>query len=107
MASATGSSSLECSVRPGPVGRPARAGGWLTVVSPVVLASFVVLASASPVLALGRESYAPPAAGPGRFPLVAGDAAAPLVASAEEYPGVLRALKNLQADIGRVIQVRP
>lgn len=45
--------------------------------------------------------------GSGRFALVAKGQATPLLASSNEYPGVLRALKNLQADVQQVTQVQP
>ncbi|MFC7669512.1 hypothetical protein ACFQT0_20720 [Hymenobacter humi] len=41
------------------------------------------------------------------FALVAGGKAAPLYASAEDWPGVLRAAKDLQADINRVTKLTP
>ncbi|MFW6693008.1 glycosyl hydrolase 115 family protein [Streptomyces sp. MAR4 CNX-425] len=45
--------------------------------------------------------------GRGRFPLVAGGRAAPLVADAGDFPGVLRALGDLRTDLERVTGVRP
>jgi hypothetical protein len=45
--------------------------------------------------------------GPGRFPLVAGGRAAPLVVSSADYPGVVRAAGDLSADVGRVSGVTP
>ncbi|RZK39070.1 MAG: glycosyl hydrolase, partial [Hymenobacter sp.] len=41
------------------------------------------------------------------FVLEAGGRAAPLYASASDWPGVLRAAKDLQADINRVTQATP
>lgn len=45
--------------------------------------------------------------GAGRFPLVADGRAAPLVADGGDFPGVLRALGDLRADLERVTGVRP
>jgi len=50
-------------------------------------------------------AFISPHAGPGRFPLVAGGAAAPLVVSSDDYPGVVRAAGDLQADIAAVTGV--
>ena len=55
----------------------------------------------------GAETYVVPDKGKGRFPLVAGAQAAPLFASAQDWPGVLRAARDLQADIQRVTQHQP
>ncbi|MFK3979252.1 glycosyl hydrolase 115 family protein [Micromonospora sp. NPDC050397] len=44
---------------------------------------------------------------PGSFPLVSGGRAAPLVVSASDFPGVVRVVNDLQADIQRVTDVRP
>ncbi|SNR67387.1 glycosyl hydrolase 115 family protein [Hymenobacter mucosus] len=43
----------------------------------------------------------------GSFALAASGKAAPLYASASEWPGVLRAAKDLQADINRVTKLQP
>jgi hypothetical protein len=45
--------------------------------------------------------------GSGFFPLVANGKSAKLVVSAADYPGVVRAVNDLQADIVRVTQVQP
>lgn len=45
--------------------------------------------------------------GPGRFALVAGRKAAPLVVSGSDYPGVVRVVNDLQADIAAVTGVKP
>jgi hypothetical protein len=46
-------------------------------------------------------------AGVGRFALVDEGAAAPLLISSQETPGVLRAARDLRADIGRVSSIEP
>ncbi|MGH3391685.1 MAG: glycosyl hydrolase 115 family protein, partial [Actinomadura sp.] len=57
--------------------------------------------------AIGPENYIGATPGPGRFPLVAGGRAAPLVVSASDHPGVVRVVNDLQADLERVTGVRP
>lgn len=72
---------------------------------------FLLLTAALPALAgsavPGAESYVSPDKAKGRFPLVADGKAAPLFASAQDWPGVLRAAHDLQADIQRVTQRQP
>ena len=55
----------------------------------------------------GLSTYLAGRPGPGRFSLVAGGRAAPLVVSAGDHPGVVRVVNDLQADIQRVTGVRP
>ncbi|REH29664.1 glycosyl hydrolase family 115 (putative glucuronidase) [Kutzneria buriramensis] len=57
--------------------------------------------------ALAVGQYLSTRGGPTRFPLVAGRKAAPLVVSSTDHPGVVRAARDLQADIERVTGVRP
>ncbi|MCC3158562.1 glycosyl hydrolase 115 family protein [Hymenobacter sp. 15J16-1T3B] len=70
-----------------------------------------LLTAARPALAgpavPGADTYVSADKGKGRFPLVAGGQAAPLFASAADWPGVLRAARDLQADIQRVTQRQP
>jgi Glycosyl hydrolase family 115/Gylcosyl hydrolase family 115 C-terminal domain len=67
--------------------------------------SVPVFASGPAAGALGDYMVAKP--GPGRFPLVAAGHAAPLVVDAADYPGAIRAVGDLQADIGRVTGTTP
>ncbi|MEV6866404.1 glycosyl hydrolase 115 family protein [Streptosporangium subroseum] len=53
------------------------------------------------------DTYISTTAGPGRFPLVAAGRAAPLVVGADDHPGVIRVVNDLQADIKRVTGVQP
>jgi len=53
------------------------------------------------------ESYVTPDAGAGRFPLYADGRAAPLYVSAADFPGVVRATRDLRADIGRAAPGAP
>jgi hypothetical protein len=53
------------------------------------------------------DGYISFSATPGGFPLVAGGKAAPIVVSASDHPGVVRAVGDLQADVERVTGVKP
>jgi hypothetical protein len=54
-----------------------------------------------------QGAYLAKTPGPGRFPLVAGGTAAPLVVSSGDHPGVMRVVNDLQADIAAVTGVQP
>jgi glycosyl hydrolase family 115 (putative glucuronidase)/glycosyl hydrolase family 115 len=56
---------------------------------------------------VSAATYLDHQSGPGRFPLVAAGRAAPLVVSATDHPGVVRAVRDLSADINRVTGVAP
>lgn len=53
-------------------------------------------------LAIGQPPYIAATGAGGAFPLVPGNSAAPIVTDAADWPGVLRAAKDLQADVARV-----
>ncbi|TPG71821.1 glycosyl hydrolase 115 family protein [Hymenobacter nivis] len=65
------------------------------------------LAVAQPAAAPLADHYVSDKKAAGSFPLVAGGKAAALYASGQDWPGVLRAAHDLQADINRVTQVLP
>ena len=67
----------------------------------------VWLACAGPAQALGRPSYVATAPAPGGFVLVQGGSAAVLWVDDADWPGVVRAAGDLQADIARVTSVTP
>jgi len=69
-------------------------------------ACLLALAVAPPGYALGEEPYVTYSPLPGALALVH-ETAAPLVVDAQDWPGVLRALSDLQADVERVSGVRP
>src|SRR5207249_4376681 len=94
---------LECPARLAPPRRPSRTVRWLPFVCSAVLA----LVPAQRALAEGQKAYVSSEKGADRFALCAGGRAAPLHADAEDYPGVRRALRDLQADVERVTKVRP
>ena len=70
-----------------------------------VVAAFAVLALDAH--ALGQKSFVLHEPAPGAFALARGGHAAPLVVDAGEFPAVLRAAGDLQADVERVASVRP
>ncbi|WP_344861103.1 glycosyl hydrolase 115 family protein [Planomonospora alba] len=85
-----------------------------------VLAASAVLALGAPAGAADRSGPAARAGGradprsfisfrpgPGRFPLAARGAAAPIVVSDADHAGVVRAAGDLQADVERVTGVKP
>src|SRR5947209_7802392 len=71
----------------------------------VVAPALVGSSGAEPGADLGEYLSSRP--GAGRFPLVAGGRAAPLVVSSGDHPGVVRVVDDLKADIERVTGVRP
>jgi len=70
---------------------------------------FTLILTTAAVLrgAVGDSSLLVAPATPGAFPLVRSAGAAPLAVSADDWPGVLRAAGDLQADIERVTGRRP
>ena len=59
------------------------------------------------VSAIGQTSYVETATRPGSFPLVQPGLAAPLFIDPADWAGVLRAAKDLQADVSRVTSLTP
>src|SRR5439155_8954291 len=79
----------------------------------VVFTTMVMAATIRPIpiragvsLGLAADIVAE-AAEPGSFPFVHGRQAAPLFVDKADYPGVLRAAGDLQADVERVTGVKP
>ncbi|MGH7497200.1 MAG: glycosyl hydrolase 115 family protein [bacterium] len=64
-------------------------------------------AAAQTTFAVDDASYVATTNSKGRFALSASGRPAPLYVSAQDYPGVIRILKHLQADIGRVTSTAP
>ncbi|QNE39648.1 glycosyhydrolase [Hymenobacter sp. NBH84] len=73
----------------------------------LLLVTGLTLGATQPAQALDGTSYVTSKKQKGSFALEAGGKAAPLYASAQDWPGVLRAAKDLQADIHRVTSVTP
>src|SRR5256885_747080 len=65
------------------------------------------LARAQSTAATNTARYVETQPGPNRFPLVAGSVSAPLLVSANDFPGVIRAARDLRADINRVTRIEP
>ncbi len=68
----------------------------------VLLAVLFLGTPARNVYAVGQVRYVETVAAPGSFPIVQGDNAATLYVDSTDWPGVIRAVHDLQADIGRV-----
>ena len=66
-----------------------------------------LLAAAPGRAALGDANLLAEPGSAGAFPLVAGGAAAPIALGANDWPGVLRAARDLQVDIERVTGRKP
>jgi len=80
------------------------------LLSVLVLAVPLLVAPAAPAVAEPHHdaaTYIATRGGPGRFPLVAGGRAAPLVVSAGDHAGVVRVVGDLRADIKKVTGVEP
>ena len=70
--------------------------------------AWVAIAHAAPAQTTGTDdAYVTPNAGAGRFPLSAGGRSAPLFVSDADFPGVIRAARDLRADIARVTSAEP
>ena len=65
------------------------------------------LAILTPAVAIDPDAYVSGQKGKGYFTLVADGKATPFVSGSAEFPGVTRAIKNLQADIKKVTSREP
>ena len=84
---------------------PPRVPGWCVFpVSFVLALLFSTRAVAGPP---GAESYITSIPGKGTFTLSKAGKSVPMIVSSGDHPGVLRVLKHLQADIGRVTGATP
>jgi Glycosyl hydrolase family 115/Gylcosyl hydrolase family 115 C-terminal domain len=72
-----------------------------------VLLAVALLAAVPTANALGRPPYVALTPAPGAFPLVDAAGAATLVVDAADWPGVIRAVSDLQADVRRVTDRSP
>ena len=70
----------------------------------VILCTIASVASAA---ALGQQRYVDFSISPGSLRLVVEGKAAPILVDSEDYPGVLRAARDLQTDIRRVTTLQP
>ncbi|WP_259069888.1 glycosyl hydrolase 115 family protein [Mucilaginibacter sp. X4EP1] len=72
----------------------------------LIVTSFIALSSVR-AQTPGTSAYISENNGPGYFCLSANGSSAPLYSSETEYPGVIRAIKSLQADIKSVTNAEP
>lgn len=82
-------------------------GPWAGALPALLLAATPAPASAQAAAPGDTTSYVATTAGPGRFTLSAAGRSAPLIVSAQDYPGVIRAVRDLGQDIGRVTAHAP
>jgi len=87
-------------------GGPARPSRLATLLALLVAAapSWAVAQAAPPGEAAPWIAFR---AGPGRFPVAAGGRSAPLAVDSSDWPGVIRAVRDLARDIGRVTGREP
>ena len=71
------------------------------------LFSFVLGLIPVDLLAIGHTRYVETTSGPGSFPIVGPLGASPIYVDAADWPGVVRAVSDLQSDINRVTEVTP
>lgn len=79
----------------------------IVLLTAIISFSGISYASIEPDLQFETTSYVVSSPGKGRFALVAKGTAAPLVVSSADFPGVVRVVSDLQADINRVTQIEP
>jgi len=86
-----------------------RATGHFRNIASILAALFLTaaLSAAQQSVAAADESYVTSVAAAGRFPLATSGRSAPIQVSSSDYPGVIRAVDNLRADIERVTGTRP
>jgi len=77
---------------------------WLRIVSVVLI---FLIAGAQTTSAIDFKSYISEKPEAGSFTLAASGKSAPLYISNQDYPGVIRALRDLQSDIKKVTGVEP
>src|SRR3954465_9304367 len=68
---------------------------------------FLMVGAAHSAWAVGGERYVEFSASRGSLALVKGGATSPLVVDARDWPGVVRAAHDFQADVERVSGVKP
>ena len=81
--------------------------GRIAALAASVACVFVPTPLATQTTRSASDTYVAPNGGSGRFPLSAGGRAAPLYVSAADYPGVVRAVRDLRTDIGRASSSEP
>ena len=76
-------------------------------VARIIKASLCTLFWVASVCALGQTRYVEFAATPGSVRLASDGTATTILTDSQDYPGVLRAARDLQTDISRVTSIRP
>ena len=69
--------------------------------------ALLALALPGGAYAIGQASYVEHASRPGSFPLAQAETCATLYVDSRDYPGVVRAAADLQADVARVTGCTP
>ena len=87
--------------------RPRRAVQWTKQVLLWLLCSLLSLPIYAQVIRVDGASYVVSQPGEGRFMLSAAGQSAPFFVEPEALPGVVRAVKEVQADVGRVTGMAP
>ncbi len=80
---------------------------WIVSFTLMVFCSVFIFACSESTLAYNNESYISTEKGEGKFTLSESGKSASLCVSSQDHPGVIRVLKHLQADIGRVTKAQP
>jgi hypothetical protein len=82
--------------------------GLIQVPAKAVLSTLVWLCLCATITyAIGQKHFVEFASTSEAMPLVTADVASPILADSQDYPGVLRAARDLQKDIGRVTTREP
>ncbi len=89
------------------VSKSVYSGLKLNIICSLVFCAFFVAASSQTAPVKGDRSYISTEMAKGSFALSLSGKPVPLIVSSDDYPGVIRALKDLQSDIGRVTGTDP
>ena len=79
----------------------------VTRTTDVLVAFVLALVCATPIYAIGQTRYVEFTASPGAIRLAGDGVATAIIVDSQDYPGVLRAGRDLQTDIERVTKIRP
>jgi hypothetical protein len=78
-----------------------------TKMTGLLVAFALALVCATTIFAIGRTRYVEFTPSPGASRLYGDGVAAAIIVDSKDYPGVLRAARDLQADVERVTKIRP
>src|ERR1022692_1133091 len=102
--------SMRFSERAPPLDRPEGGQNLLRYMTPnktLLLTALCLFIFVRDSLALGQAQYVENVSRQNSFPIVQGNAAASLYVDASDFAGVVRAVNDLQADVGRVTGLTP